>query len=109
MKKEERLIHPLDFKKTFKEGKRILSPHFALYARENKKTVSRVGISIAKSHYKLATKRNRLRRVAREFFKKEVKPLIKGHDIVVTSKASGKDVDMKTSEREIKNLIGKLK
>jgi len=66
-------------------------------------------VAITKSQYKLATKRNKLRRVAKEFFKNEIKPNIKGWDIVLVSKPGRVIASFKSVIRDLKTLLGKIK
>ena len=105
MKKELRLRKSLDFRKTFKEGKRFLSPHFVLYIRKTGSGQSRLGVSLSKSHFKLATTRNRLRRIAKEFFRNEINPRLKGFDLAVSSKRSTDSADIGKTADELKKLL----
>ncbi|OGW74817.1 MAG: ribonuclease P protein component [Omnitrophica bacterium RBG_13_46_9] len=105
MKRKHCLRKSSDFRKIFKEGKRFLSPHFVLYIRENSSSTTRTGVSILKGHFKLATRRNRLRRIAKELFRKEVIPFVQGYDLVITSRAGLPHSNAGEAENEIKNLI----
>ena len=114
MRERFRLRKPADFRKVFKEGKRFLSPHFVLYMRKNilqdtclSERSARIGISIAKRHFKLATRRNRLRRVAKELFKKELSARFKEYDFVVTSRQAYPSSNINEVIKEIKYLITK--
>lgn len=109
MGKEQSLRKPADFKKVFKEGKRFLSPRFVLYVRSNALPVTRIGVSIAKIHFKLATRRNKLRRAARETIRQEVNRFVSGCDLVVASRASALKPDINESVTELKRLILELK
>lgn len=99
------LRKPADFKKAFKEGKRFLSPHFVLYRRESGLPAARIGISIAKKHSKLATRRNRLRRIAREVFRTEVCLHSGGSDFVLASRSPWPDTNVKAVAKEVKSLL----
>ena len=105
MKREESLKKPADFKKVFKEGKRFLAPCFVLYMRKTAGAEIRLGVSISKSHFKLATRRNRLRRVAKEMFKKEVAPRLAGYDFVITSRAGCGKWVIGEAVKDLKRLI----
>ena len=107
MKKELRLRHSSDFKKTFKAGRRFFSPHFALYYKDNDLPNARIGVSISKSHFKLATRRNRIRRVAREVFKEMISAGLKGCDLVVTSRRAWPERDIKKATEEVKTLLAR--
>jgi len=86
MPKKERLNKKADFRKVFKEGKKLSSPHFSLYIRNTGLPSARFASAIAKAHVKLATRRNRLRRVACEEFRARLGNLGAKYDIVMASK-----------------------
>jgi len=109
MKKELRLRKPPEFKRVFRAQQRIVSPHFVLYGRKNTLTGSRLGVSISKSHCKLATRRNRLRRVAQELFRKEISPVVKGADFVITSRKNAVAKGITEAVKEIKELLRQAK
>ena len=109
MEKRLRLQRSTDFKKVFKEGKRFPSPHFVLYIRKNALPQARLGVSISKSHFKLATRRNRLRRIARELFRKDISRDFKGYDFVIASKRNYPSRDMREAIKELKALLGKIR
>ncbi|MGB2706290.1 MAG: ribonuclease P protein component [Candidatus Omnitrophota bacterium] len=109
MKKEYRIKKSLDFRKAYKEGRRFSSPHFILYVRRNRLPYARVGVSIAKAHFKLATRRNKLRRVVKELFRKGITAERCGYDFVVASRAGCRDSDIKQVMRELEGLISKPK
>ncbi|UCD54662.1 MAG: ribonuclease P protein component [Candidatus Omnitrophota bacterium] len=116
MKEKFRLRKSEDFRKVFKEGKKFLSPHFILYIHNNilRQTAddkqaclrgARIGISISKNHFKLATRRNRLRRIAKELFRKELSARFKGYDFVVTSRRAHPRSNINKVVKELKYLI----
>lgn len=106
MKRESRLKSPSDFIKTFREGRRVTGPYFILYARKNDLNGSRLGVSISKSHFKLATRRNRIRRIAREIFRTEIAPRANGYDFVIASRGhSGSNI--KEALKELKKLLAR--
>lgn len=102
------LVKASDFRRTFREGKRFSSPHFVLYIRENGLPASRIGISIAKAHFRLATRRNKLRRVAKERFRQKPDVHSKGYDVVVASKARYHDKNLKEALNELADIFNKL-
>jgi len=93
----------------FKEGRRITSPHFALYIKENQLPTARLGVSVAKIHFKLATRRNKIRRKAREHFRKESGRAYKGYDFVLASKAAHPGSNIRLALRELKDLFLRVK
>ena len=68
--KTMRLTDPKDFKKCFQSGKRAKNKVFSLYYVKNGNLTGRLGVNIAKSKVKKAVDRNKIKRVAREIFRK---------------------------------------
>ncbi len=65
-----RLTNPEDFKNCFQAGKRTNNKVFSLYYIENGGLPGRLGVNIAKSKINKAVDRNKIKRVAREVFRK---------------------------------------
>jgi ribonuclease P protein component len=61
-----------DCKQIITEGKKHYSPHFVFYtlSKEIPTEYAKLGISVPKKYTKLAVKRNRIKRVLREIWKK---------------------------------------
>jgi ribonuclease P protein component len=64
-----RLCTPADFQSVWKKGRRISVPLLTIVRCENMLGHPRLGISIAKKNIRLAVHRNRLKRLARAFFR----------------------------------------
>ena len=109
MNKKLRLKKPSDFKKAYKEGTKLSSPHFVLYARKNGLSNLRVGVAIAKRHVKLATQRNKIRRAAKEFLREKISRSIGGYDFVVASRLACNKENTNETIKEVKELLLKLK
>ena len=105
MKKELRLRKKSDFYKVFKDGRRFVGPRFVLYALKTLSGEARLGVSISKIHYKLATKRNRLRRIIKEMFRNEFSSKLKEYDLVVTSRAKPSSYQEGKIQGEVKELF----
>jgi ribonuclease P protein component len=68
--KEKRLLNARDYGKVFEHPDvRISHQHLLLLAIINDRTQHRLGLVIAKKNVRLAVQRNRIKRVAREFFR----------------------------------------
>jgi len=65
-----RLTNPLDFKRCFSKGKRVKNAVFVLHYIDNGEQPARLGVNIAKKKLKKAVDRNKIKRVAREIFRK---------------------------------------
>ena len=78
-----RLNAPQDFKRCFLSRKRIKNVAFTLHYVENNGEIARLGVNIAKKKIKKAVDRNKIKRAAREAFRKGH---FKGIDIVLILK-----------------------
>jgi ribonuclease P protein component len=78
-----RLNAPQDFKRCFLSRKRIKNVAFTLHYVENNGQIARLGVNIAKKKIKKAVDRNKIKRAAREAFRKGH---FKGIDIVLILK-----------------------
>ena len=97
-----------DFRNTLSEGAKTHSENFILYAKPNSLGFPRLGVSVGKKASASAVRRNRMKRVLREVFRRN-KPVFSSNDVVFVIKndVSGK----KFSELylEIKKLAGRIK
>jgi len=67
--KSVRLCSAAEFKNVFEKPRKINSAGFSLYVRTNQLQYSRLGLAIPKKAVKLASSRNRLKRLVRESFR----------------------------------------
>nr|WP_218059157.1 ribonuclease P protein component [Gilliamella apicola] len=63
------MLTPFDFSYVFQESIRAGSPFLTLVARKNNRTHPRLGFAIAKKQVKRAHERNRIKRLAKEYFR----------------------------------------
>nr|WP_279626417.1 ribonuclease P protein component [Gilliamella mensalis] len=63
------MLTPLDFNHVFQESTRAGSPFLTLVARKNNSNHMRLGFAIAKKQVKRAHERNRIKRLAKEYFR----------------------------------------
>ena len=78
-----RLNNPQDFKRCFLSRKIIKNAAFTLHYSKNESQTARLGVNIAKKKIKRAVDRNKIKRAAREAFRKRH---FKGIDIVLILK-----------------------
>jgi ribonuclease P protein component len=70
--RQRRLLIPAQFAAVFAEAPlRATHPNFLILARANTLGYPRLGLVIPKKHVRRANKRNRIKRIARETFRKE--------------------------------------
>ena len=103
--KKMRLDKPLDFKKCFSGGKRLSSPAFMIHYLKNDLSHGRLGIRIAKKKIRKAVHRNRIKRVAREVFRKS---MFEGLDIILVLR-NEKNYEHSRCYEQINEIFSNLK
>ena len=94
--KSERLLKTKEFSFVYKRGSCVRQGAISLYTLANSLTQNRMGISISSKRVKSAARRNRLKRVLRETYRRNRKYLKKGFDMVFVIKTDpGKFVSYK--------------
>jgi ribonuclease P protein component len=103
--KKERLIKTSDFRKVYNKGGSFTSELFVLKILPNTLNLNRIGFSISSRSIKKAFRRNRIRRLFREVFRKNKKELKKGFDIVLVVR---KDPGVNFSYKETEDIFLRL-
>jgi ribonuclease P protein component len=81
-----KMNRPGDFSRVFRQGKRIGGDGLTILTVKNTVGYPRLGLAVAKKHLKLASQRNRLKRIVRESFRQH-QSVFSNLDIVVLSRA----------------------
>lgn len=89
-----RLVRERDFREVFREGSRARGSAVLLVVRENGLEHTRLGLSVGKSIWKSAVRRNRVRRIFREAFRLSYPDLPRGVDIVMIPAAPKLDPEL---------------
>ncbi len=106
--KDERIRKTNDFTKVKESGKRIGSKNFTVIYRKNEKEISRLGIGVSKK-LGSAVKRNRMKRLVREFFRLSKGSIPRGYDFLVILKNDISHLGFKEVEKELGGLFfGKI-
>lgn len=84
--KEEHLLKTKDFRLVYNEGAAFKKGGFILYRLQNALEKDRIGFSISSRNIKLASRRNRVRRLLRETYRRNKDVLKRGFDIIVVVK-----------------------
>lgn len=84
--KEDRLLKPGEFAKTRKAGRRLSTRGFTLYILPNGLGKTRLGLSVS-ARVGNAVKRNRVKRLTREFFRQNTGLFPESADVLVTVKS----------------------
>ena len=88
-----RMNNPRDYSRVFRQAKRSSSGGLTVLSVENSVGHPRLGLAIAKKHLKLASQRNKLKRVIRTSFRQH-QSVFANIDIVVLSRADVSRRDM---------------
>jgi ribonuclease P protein component len=80
--KREHLVKTKDFRRAYKEGACFKKEPLALYRVANNLGENRVGFAVSARSIKLAARRNRIKRLLREAYRKTKNELRQGFDIV---------------------------
>lgn len=90
--KAHRLLTSDDFQSVFADAPfRASHKYFLILARPNQQCAARLGLIIAKKHIRLATERNRMKRIIRETFRRQP-PNLTGIDVIVLARKGMNDL-----------------
>ena len=89
--KDYRLLKRSEFVNLNRLGKREHTAHFTVIVDENGLGINRVGITVTKKIGN-AVKRNRVKRLVREFFRLYNHSFPQGYDIVIVAKKGANDL-----------------
>ena len=98
-----RLSQPCHYRRVFDgPNVKVSSKAFLLLAAENSDGTSRLGIIVAKKHIRLASRRNRIKRIVREQFR--LSPLGPSMDLVVLARTPADELDNPAVWQDIEKL-----
>lgn len=103
--KGERLLRPEDFRRVRKGGKRVSTRSFTLFLLPNGLGIRRLGIA-ASAKTGGAVKRNRVKRLLREFFRQNKALFPASTDVLVSIKTLDHVNGLKGVEEELKKALG---
>lgn len=93
-----------DFVNLNRLGKRRHTGHFRIIFMSNGLGISRLGITASKQTGN-AVKRNRVKRLIREFFRHHKTCFPQGHDIVIAAKKGAHNLDFRKIDEELGEVI----
>lgn len=102
---KNRLTKREDFKTVYENGKFYVANGLAMKLIRNQLSFTRVGFSVGKKFSKKATDRNKARRILREVFRKELKSIKPGFDIVIIHNKTDRAPDLKDVSNNARRLL----
>lgn len=104
----DRLKKRYEFRQVQLNGRRIHTPHFLIVVLPNTSSHTRLGITVTKKVGN-AVQRNRIKRVAREVFRRNRSLFPAGHDVVLIAKRGATDLDYDSLLGELRGAAKKLR
>jgi ribonuclease P protein component len=104
LRREERLRRKKDFEAIAKEGTRRHTKNFLIITRKNDQGFSRVG-AVAGRRVGKAVERNRVKRLMREFFRRNKDRLLPSTDYVIVGKKGAQDLPYARVVDELGTLL----
>lgn len=101
--KKERLLNRKDFVNLNRLGKRYRTRHFTVIFKQNRLDITRLGITVSKKIGN-AVKRNKVKRLIREFYRTHKSSFPQGYDIVVIANEGAYGL----AYRKIKEELGEI-
>ena len=95
--KRERIQKTGDFKKVYRAGLSVRKPPVVLYYLPTTLGYSRIGFSISARSIKRATRRNRIKRLFKEAYRKNKTVLKNGFDLVISLRKDLRDEELEYS------------
>ncbi|MBL8862037.1 MAG: ribonuclease P protein component [Planctomycetes bacterium] len=106
-RRAQRLVRGADFQRAFQDGSRARGSVLLVVARRNEAGTTRLGLSIGKTVWKSAVRRNQVRRVFREAFRLEQAALPAGFDLVLIAAAPKLEPALAATRAELVQLARK--
>jgi ribonuclease P protein component len=95
-----------EYTRVFSQGERIWGKHFTGYVFLDAASETRLGLVVSRKVGQ-AVVRNRVKRLIREFFRRNRRRFPQGMQVVVIARESSKSLDGETCAVELERLFGK--
>lgn len=103
---EQRLHLKRDFECIIKEGKRIKGEIIEAWVKENNSGIMRFGVVVPRKLAKKSVKRNRMKRLMREFLRLHQENF-RGKDIILVAKEDFSQLKFQDVERKLLEILGR--
>jgi len=104
--KQERLRKRSDFLRVeAKKVRRLVTGHVIILAAPNAMKCSRIGVTVSR-RIGTAVKRNRIKRLLREIYRRHKEIFPPGYDIVLIARKQDQNTCYQTLYQEIRNALG---
>jgi ribonuclease P protein component len=103
-KKEERILRRVELNQVNLHGRRHYTEHFRVVIKQNRMGGTRLGITVGK-RVGNAAKRNRIKRLIREFFRLNKQQLPVGYDILISPIKAADVLTMLRVQEELGDLL----
>jgi ribonuclease P protein component len=107
LKKEDRILRRRDYIALSKFGRRIQNEHFIAYISANQHSRSRIGITVTKKVGR-AVKRNRIKRLVREFFRLNRHWMSGKWDISIIAKRQAAGLSSEKAYRSLQEIADRI-
>jgi len=98
-----------DFKQVYSRGRRLKGPHLTFFFIPNRLDHSRLGLTVAKKHFKLSVRRHYIQRRLREAVRLNKDRFLPGYDIVLSAQRFEKEkITLSEVQEEILSLAHKV-
>jgi len=102
--KKERILERADFIDIRNRGHRLRTENFTVIARPNSSNTTRLGITVSK-RFGNAVKRNRVKRLIREFFRLYKHSIPVGYDVVIIPQRKTESLSFSKVCDELGNVL----
>ena len=106
LRPSERIKRYSEVKQVFTKGEKVGSGLFKFYFKPNNLGFSRIGLSLSRKVGN-AVKRNRIKRLTREIFRKQKKRFKKGYDILVVGRETITEISLTQMETIFSEALSK--